>query len=1146
MYLLLGLYSIGSFGQSDLEIELLNLGNSNGINYRSQAVEWGFKVTNVGITNANITPYEIYVSEDQILDINDIKVKEGNVGNNPFIPISGLNVGSSVYISSLLSSKFDFPPLLDVNKQYYIIFKVVQDIDGAEINTSNNTLIEPFYLTMEDKLEIINVYPNEALENKTPLFLIHGWQPGVYNEPGNLSIWDNFKSYYLSDFDLSDNFKLYYVRYRSNIVPINDLGHELRLELDNMTEIHDRQIVLLAHSMGGLVSRSFAKRTRIDGPFSNQEGGERVDRLITLGTPHHGSPMANGPNRNIVPSLLTGFPILPQFLIIVDNNFYNISQVVAPKHFEFNRSDLKWDNFDGLWNYGLFPYPEQENIWLNSDLMNGDSDHYFDNKIIAYGGYFSNNSLIYDFHQYYFPHQFLKNDLGYDNDGVVPLSSALFDWHTILKRREFIDYYHDEIVKGNPSSFDIFGIDNALFGMIKVDLLNSSALSHILVSDNVVNFPDTVIGNTSSYVITIQNPSSIVLTIDSFQLFGIDNSQFQFTAPALPFDIAPNESQEITLSFQPTLLGEKTLDFRINNFSVNNPELNIQLSGTVVQTATTDYNTNTESQYDFGDVYINGGTKLVTLNVSNSSSATYTVAGLTITGVDSSLFGIVQQPTLPKIFNPGDSDIIVLSFDPDTIGEKTAIIEASFENNTILDTANLIGNGVNTTNNPNVPKLTNYEYWYNDDYASKQNIVLTGTNSNESLSFLATPLNTTSGLNVMHLRVKDSDGSWSSVSSDYVHIQNATNGTADNQIVTYEYWFDEDYTNKISANTTASNLVSVNIDALTTNVEIGLHNFNIRFLDSKSQWSSVVTEYVLIHNNYGNNNILSYEYWFDEDYANKVVGSTTTESLIVFDSDLSTNNLDRGLHRFNIRFKDSKQTWSSIQTDYVLKINENSLGFNIITEYRYWFNEDFVNMTSVTISPIETFVLMDSIDMSSFTTETNNYIHFQFKDIYGNWSSVLTEDVYVCGVIAQPIITSDGGVLSTNSASSYQWYLDGVLINGETNQFYEASSGGNYSVEITNPDGCNAVSEDFLFETLTVTHEELYSFKIFPNPSENEVFIISKLKKGQLEVFNSVGQRISIFDTVPEKVDISNFDSGVYFFKIKSDNKVQTEKVIKM
>ena len=71
-----------------------------------------------------------------------------------------------------------------------------------------------------------------------------------------------------------------------------------------------------------------------------------------------------------------------------------------------------------------------------------------------------------------------------------------------------------------------------------------------------------------------------------------------------------------------------------------------------VATANTDYNLNIDTIYDFGDVSIYGQSKLLNITVTNNSSAPYSVAGITISGINSSLSNIIDEPTYPKLFNP--------------------------------------------------------------------------------------------------------------------------------------------------------------------------------------------------------------------------------------------------------------------------------------------------------------------------------------------------------------------------------------------------------------------------------------------------------------------------------------------------------------
>jgi triacylglycerol lipase len=71
---------------------------------------------------------------------------------------------------------------------------------------------------------------------------------------------------------------------------LDELTERLRTRLDALSaEAASEEVVLVGHSMGGLVASAYLRRY----------GPEPVTKLITLGTPHHGSRLARlGPGRN--------------------------------------------------------------------------------------------------------------------------------------------------------------------------------------------------------------------------------------------------------------------------------------------------------------------------------------------------------------------------------------------------------------------------------------------------------------------------------------------------------------------------------------------------------------------------------------------------------------------------------------------------------------------------------------------------------------------------------------------------------------------------------------------------------------------------------------------------------------------------------
>ncbi len=85
-----------------------------------------------------------------------------------------------------------------------------------------------------------------------------------------------------------------YLRYNSGR-PICDNGHDLSALLQRLLAawpVPVRELVVVAHSMGGLVTRSAVHQARQAG----QDWTGRLTRIVFLGTPHHGAPLERAGN----------------------------------------------------------------------------------------------------------------------------------------------------------------------------------------------------------------------------------------------------------------------------------------------------------------------------------------------------------------------------------------------------------------------------------------------------------------------------------------------------------------------------------------------------------------------------------------------------------------------------------------------------------------------------------------------------------------------------------------------------------------------------------------------------------------------------------------------------------------------------------
>jgi hypothetical protein len=145
-----------------------------------------------------------------------------------------------------------------------------------------------------------------------------------------------------------------------------------------------------------------------------------------------------------------------------------------------------------------------------------------------------------------------------------------------------------------------------------------------------------------------------------------------------------------------------------------------------------------------------------------------------------------------------------------------------------------------------------------------------------------------------------------------------------------------------------------------------------------------------------------------------------------------------------------------------------------------------------------------------------------------------------------PAITQSGNIITSSPAVSYQWLLNGNAIPGATNQSYEITESGAYTLVITNENGCSAqVSIDAIFSGIENLTDDL-SLSIYPNPS-NGSFLIEWLSSStfnqlKVEISNTLGQIIfssSEKNTVPhfsKTIELNSLPPGIYILKLFAES----------
>ncbi len=166
-----------------------------------------------------------------------------------------------------------------------------------------------------------------------------------------------------------------------------------------------------------------------------------------------------------------------------------------------------------------------------------------------------------------------------------------------------------------------------------------------------------------------------------------------------------------------------------------------------------------------------------------------------------------------------------------------------------------------------------------------------------------------------------------------------------------------------------------------------------------------------------------------------------------------------------------------------------------------------------------------------YTTHSNG----DYRVIVSSGTCTDTSDPVTITVnpLPEPVITASGAHnenMTTGSFSNYQWYRGEIELNGATNQNYNATEGGNYTVRVTDANGCSATSAPQNV-TLNVTHiPEGADISVYPNPATDEVHIRASVPV--TAAISSVDGKVIWQQESVKRVNVRHLTPGVYFIRL--------------
>jgi hypothetical protein len=147
-------------------------------------------------------------------------------------------------------------------------------------------------------------------------------------------------------------------------------------------------------------------------------------------------------------------------------------------------------------------------------------------------------------------------------------------------------------------------------------------------------------------------------------------------------------------------------------------------------------------------------------------------------------------------------------------------------------------------------------------------------------------------------------------------------------------------------------------------------------------------------------------------------------------------------------------------------------------------------------------------------------------------------------------IENEGNTLVSNYVNGNQWYLNGTLISGATNQHYDVTESGLYTLVVTT--GQCTTSDELQFLVTDTEDSFISTVQIYPNPFKDKFKLaIESEAPVNTRIYGALGLLIAekLLDgqSVNKSVefDLSGNPPGMYVLHVQKGNRIHQIKVIK-
>lgn len=156
--------------------------------------------------------------------------------------------------------------------------------------------------------------------------------------------------------------------------------------------------------------------------------------------------------------------------------------------------------------------------------------------------------------------------------------------------------------------------------------------------------------------------------------------------------------------------------------------------------------------------------------------------------------------------------------------------------------------------------------------------------------------------------------------------------------------------------------------------------------------------------------------------------------------------------------------------------------------------------------------------------------------------AVLSVFVDVVPAATTPTISNDGAALVATAAEGHQWMLDGAPVDGATESNYTPVENGDYSVVITDANGCQAESAPVYYGSVGLKEMEATSVRVYPQPADERLVVEGVQRGADVVLIDAAGRRVRSQRATTDGqlvMDVAALHAGNYVLEVRLATGVQ-------